>query len=213
MGNADVDSLRILASKALCKLINELVEKVKLLSSNKDKSPMSSVNNLADDEKCKHYTSFATPAVFIAVFDLLKPGMNGENVKLVSAPNAHTGRGRRRPLSGKEQFLLTLMRLRRGFSTKHLEWLFRIDKSTVSRIFASWVNFTYLRLSAIPIWPTKEHVDQTMPQTFKTRVIIGCTEIYCEAPTSLELKGNMYSDYKGRDAFQTKMSFSKLVIF
>ena len=134
LGNADVDSLRILASKALCKLNNELVEKVKFLSSNEDKSPIFSVNNLADDEKCKHYTGFPNYAVFIAVFDLLKPGMNGENVKLVSAPNAHTGRGRRRRLSGEEQFLLTLMRLRRGFSTKHLEWSFRIDKSTVIRI-------------------------------------------------------------------------------
>ena len=71
----------ILASKALCKLINELVEKVKLLSSNKDKSPMFSVNNLANDVKCEHYTGFP----------MLKPGMNSENVKLVSAPNAHTG--------------------------------------------------------------------------------------------------------------------------
>ena len=133
MGNADVDSLRIFASKALCKLINELVEKVKLLSSNRDKSPMFTVNNLADDEKCKHYTGFPNHAVFIVVFDLLKPGMNGENVKLVSAPNAHTGRERRRRLSGKEQFLLTLMRIRRGFSTKHLEWFFRIDQSKVSR--------------------------------------------------------------------------------
>ena len=207
VGNANVDSLRILASKALCKLNNELVEKVKLLTSNEDKSPIFSANNLADDEKCKHYTGFPNYAVFIAVFDLLKPGMNGENVKLVSAPNAHTGRGRRRRLSGKEQFLLTLMRLRRGFSTEHLEWLFRIDKSTVSRIFVSWVNFIYLRLSAIPIWPTREQVDQTMPQTFKdsfpkTRVIIDCTEFYCEAPTSLELKGNMYSDYKGRETYK-----------
>ena len=181
---------------------------------------MFSLINPSDDEKCKHYTGFSNYAVFIAVFDLLKPGMNGENVKLVSAPNAHTGRGRRRQLSGKEQFPLTLMRLRRGFSMKHLEWLFRIDKSTVSRIFVSWVNFIYLRLSAILKWPTREQVDQTMPQTFKdsfpkTRVIIGCTEVYCEAPTSLELKGNMYSDYKGRETynpFQTKMCFSKLVI-
>ena len=54
VGNADVDSPPILASKALCKLINKLVEKVKLLASNKNKSPMFSVNNLADDEKCKH---------------------------------------------------------------------------------------------------------------------------------------------------------------
>ena len=54
---------------------------------------------------------------FFAVFDLLEPGMNGENVKLVSVLSAYTGRGRRRRLSGKGQFFLTLIRLWRGFST------------------------------------------------------------------------------------------------
>ena len=116
LGNANVDSLRIFASKALCKLSNKLVEKVKLLSSNKDKRPIFSAINMTDDEKCKHYTGFPKYAVFIVVFDLLEPGMNGENVKLVSVPNAYTSRARRRRLSGKEQFLLTLTRLR-GFST------------------------------------------------------------------------------------------------
>ena len=72
---------------------------------------------MTDDEKCKHYACFPKYAVFIVVFDLLEPGMNGDNVKLVSVPDAYTGRARRRRLSGKEQFLLTLMRLRRGFST------------------------------------------------------------------------------------------------
>ena len=41
---------------------------------------------MTDDEKCKHYTRFPKYAAFIAVFDLLEPGMNGENVKLVSVP-------------------------------------------------------------------------------------------------------------------------------
>ena len=72
---------------------------------------------MTDDEKCKHYTGFLKCTVFILVFDLLEPVMNGENAKLVSVPNAYTGRARRRRISGKEQFLLTLMRLRRGFST------------------------------------------------------------------------------------------------
>ena len=122
---------------------------------------------MTDDEKCRHYTGFPKYAVFFAVFDLLEPGMNGENVKLVSVLNAYTGRGRRRRLSGKGQFLLTLIMLWRGFSTWRLEWLFGIDESTGSRIFVSWVNFIYLCLSAIPIWPTREQIDQTMPQTFK----------------------------------------------
>ena len=118
MGNANVDSLRISACKALCKLNNDqLVQQVKLLTSNKDKSPIFPMINMTDDEKCKHYTGFPKYAVFIAVFDLLEPVMNGENVKLVSVPNAYTGRGNRRRLSGKGQFVLTLMRLWRGFST------------------------------------------------------------------------------------------------
>ena len=90
---------------------------------------------------------------------------------------------------------------------EHLGWLFRINKSTVGRIFVSWVEFAYLRVSAIPIWPTREQVDQTMPQTLKdsfpkTRVIIDYTELYCEAPTSLELKENMYSDYTVRETYK-----------
>ena len=90
---------------------------------------------------------------------------------------------------------------------EHLGWLFRINKSTVGRIFVSWVEFAYLRVSAIPIWPKREQVDQTMPQTLKdsfpkTRVIIDYTELYCEAPTSLELKGNMYSDYTVRETYK-----------
>ena len=36
----------------------------------------------------------------------------------------------------------------------------------------------------------------------KTRFIIDCTEFYCEAPTSLEPKGNMYSDFKGRETYK-----------
>ena len=42
--------------------------------------------NVTDDEKCKHYTGFPKYAVFIAMSDLLEPGMNGENVKRVSLP-------------------------------------------------------------------------------------------------------------------------------
>ena len=88
------------------------------------------------------------------------------------------------------------MKLWSGFFTWRVEWLFGIDETTGSRIFVSWVNFIYPCLSAIPIWPTREQVDQTTPQTFKDsypsiHVNIDYSEFYCEAPTSLELKGNM----------------------
>ena len=41
--------------------------------------------------KKRSYTGFPK----YAVSDLLEPGMNGENVKLVSVPIAYTGRGHR----------------------------------------------------------------------------------------------------------------------
>ena len=214
-GNA-INSLRDLALKAVQKAFNalsaankQLTEQVKILNKKKVDGPVFSVDTIKSDEKCKHYTGFPNYAVSVSVLNLLQPGNNGENIRLVPAPNSHpeTRRGRKRSLTGEQQFLLTLMRIRRGFSTEHLGWLFGIDKSTVSRLFVSWINFMYLRLSCIPTWPTRGQVDATMLQSFKdsypkTRVIIDCTEIYYEAPTSLELKGNMYLDYKGRETYK-----------
>ena len=120
VGYATVDSLRDLATKAVCKRNNDLAEKVRAINSEKDIGPIFSEENLFDEETCKHYTGFPNHAVFIAVFNLLNPGTNGENVRLVSAPNAHSGRGRKRSLNSHQQFLHTLTRLRRGFFTEHL---------------------------------------------------------------------------------------------
>ena len=64
----------------------------------------------------------------------------------------------------------------------------------------------YLRLAQIPLWPTREQIDKYIPSSFKqnflkTRVIVDCTELFCETPTSLELKGHFYSDYKSRNTY------------
>ena len=141
---------------ALSSANKQLTEEVEILSRKKADGPVFPVDVIKSDEKCKHYTGFPNYAVFGSVLNLLQPGNNGESFRLVSAPNScpETRRGRKRSLAGEQQFLLTLMRIRRGFSTEHLGWLFGIDKSTVNRLFVSWVNCMYLRLSAVPIWPT-----------------------------------------------------------
>ena len=59
----------------------------------------------------------------------------------------------------------------------HLAHLFKISQSTVSRIFISWINFMYLKLGQINIWPSRKVLDESMPEAFKekypsTRVII-----------------------------------------
>lgn len=94
-----------------------------------------------------------------------------------------------------------MCRLRQGFPEEHLGHLFQISTSTVSRIFISWINHMYLKLGQINIWPTRKAIDVTMPEDFKqkygsTRVIIDCTEVKCQMPSSLHLNGELFSNYK-----------------
>lgn len=94
-----------------------------------------------------------------------------------------------------------MCRLRQGFHEQHLAFLFGISQSTISRIFISWINFMYLRFGTINIWPTRDEIDKTMPEDFKakypeTRVILDCTELKCQMPSSLLLNSRLFSSYK-----------------
>ena len=73
--------------------------------------------------------------------------------------------------------------------------------ATVSRIVITWSHFVYLRLGSFNIWPNRETIDRNMPESIKkkfpsTRVIIDCTEIKVETPSSLVLVSELFSTYK-----------------
>ena len=115
--------------------------------------------------------------------------------------------GRKRKLSTLNEFFMVLVRLRLGLFEQDLAHRFGVHKSTVNRICISWVNFMYLKFGYINIWPTREMVDQAMPLSFKdkfpkTRVIIDCTEIKCQTPSSLVLHSETYSSYKSHTTFK-----------
>ena len=91
--------------------------------------------------------------------------------------------------------------LRQGFHGQHLAFLFGTSQSTVSRIFISCLNFMYLCFGSINIWPIRDKIDKTMPEDFKakypkTRVILDCTELKCQMPSSLLLNSRLFSSYK-----------------
>lgn len=59
----------------------------------------------------------------------------------------------------------------------------------------------YLKFGQVCIWPSKEVIQKTMPADFKekfpsTRIIIDCTEVFCEMPSSLLLNSELFSSYK-----------------
>ena len=169
-----------------------------------------------DDSSIKFYTGFPNWDTFDAVFKYLNPGNEGQNISYwVSKLNLNVSagvyegendelirkRGTSRSLRPVDECFAVMYRLRQGFAEEHLAHLFQVSLSTISRIFITWINFMYLKLGQINIWPTRGKVNETMPEDFKqkyssTRVIIDCSEVRCQMLSSLHLNGELFSNYK-----------------
>ncbi|VDI76511.1 Hypothetical predicted protein [Mytilus galloprovincialis] len=94
-----------------------------------------------------------------------------------------------------------LCRLKCGLLTQDLAVRFNCHISTVSRKIITWSNFLYFVLGSFNIWPNKYNIEAKMPAVFRmlypsTRVVIDCTEIKTERPSSLALGSKCYSSYK-----------------
>ena len=102
---------------------------------------------------------------------------------------------------------MTLVRLRLGLMEQDLAYRFELSQPTVSRIIITWINFMYLELKKIPLWPPKEVVQANMPKVFKdkyprTRVIIDATEIYIDQPRLPKIQQMTFSNYKNSNTFK-----------
>jgi len=102
-----------------------------------------------------------------------------------------------------DQFFLFLHKLRVGSLDQDLADKFNVSVSTVSRTVITWANALYVILGSQNIWPTREQIKQYMPAAFNalypdTRVVIDCTEIAIQCPSSMVLRSELYSSYKGR---------------
>ncbi|XP_064462707.1 uncharacterized protein LOC135373434 [Ornithodoros turicata] len=154
------------------------------------------------------YTGLPSYGHFEALQVYLHPGENGYNVlRSEDASTARSAAGRKRKLSPENELFLVLVRLRLGLLEADLAHRFSITQSTVSRICTSWINFLYVKLSALPLWPPREVINATMPPQFaekyaSTRVILDATEIRCEVPSSLSLQSSTYSSYKSSNTFK-----------
>jgi hypothetical protein len=107
-----------------------------------------------------------------------------------------------------DQFFLFLNKVRVGNFDFDLADKFNISVSTVSRIVITWANFLYTILGKDRIWPSRAKIQKCMPSDFRkhfpnTRVILDCTEIYTQNPSSLVLKSKLYSNYKSRSTFKS----------
>ncbi|XP_065062453.1 uncharacterized protein LOC135689233 [Rhopilema esculentum] len=134
-----------------------------------------------------------------AVNNLIYVGSNTNASKIISAD--HIKRGPKRSLPAEQEFFLVLVRLRLGLLEEDIAYRAGISTTQFSRIWITWLDFLQSKFRSYPIWPSKSSVMKTMPNCFKetypsTRVIIDCTELYIERPSSLRSQNATYSNYK-----------------
>lgn len=142
-----------------------------------------------------YYTGFDNFAHYMLFFQMLGPATNCLSYQFSA-------------LEPVDQLFLTLMKLRQGKDNFELSLLFNISQSTIASIFRTWINFLYFQLREINIWPSREVVQQHMPEGFarlfgNTRVILDATEIPIAKPADVNAQSSTFSTYKNRNTLKT----------
>ena len=171
-----------------------------------------------DNAKVAFYTGFSSYACLQAFYQFLGPAAScliysKKQEEHLVQKGGESKMFRPRSLPPIEELFLTLVRLRLGLLEQDLAYRFNISQSTVSRITCTWINFLYLKLKEIPLWPPRELVRANMPKQFKgqystTRVIIDATEIYVEQPKLPELQQMTFSNYKNDNTYKSLIGIS-----
>ena len=183
--------------------ISDLVQQVEDLKGTR----FGAENISKDSELLTFYTGFVSKERFDSFYSWVEPYAK----TMIKWSQIQRERGKenykRRCSSGNfalslyDQLFLFMIRLRLGLLETDLGVRFNISTSTVSRIILTWANYLYTMLGQVPIWSTTAQIKNSMPQCFKTtypktRVILDCTEIKVQRPSSKVLNSEFYSAYK-----------------
>lgn len=160
-----------------------------------------------DNSLINFYTGFTSYMSFIVFFNCIKPTAQNMQSAYYQGSDTISLAGRRRSMLLVDEFFMFLWRLRAGLLEQDLSVRFNCSWSTVSRKIVTWVNFLYISLGSIPLWLPKSEIQRLMPEEFKnlypnTRVVIDCTEIRIQRPSSLVFNSQSFSNYKGANTFK-----------
>ncbi|XP_046556080.1 uncharacterized protein LOC124265345 [Haliotis rubra] len=170
-----------------------------------DKPTLTYEDIRCSDESVMFYTGVPDSSTFEALFDEM---YDDEQVYSDTSDG-----GRPHALRQIDEFFMILMRLRLGLLLDDLAYRFRISRATCGRLCNKWFDYLYVQLSFLVQWPSRENVNATMPDSFSTnypttRVVVDCTEIWTETPSSLQLQSLLYSDYKSHMTYKALIGIS-----
>lgn len=195
--------------------------KIKLKHSNKYKGLK--CGDLKTDKEVNLLTGIPTRQAFNVIFDMVNS--NVKKVRYWYGPKKSTLKGRKfkkspkkfgpkRELTKKDEFLLTMMKLRLGSTNVDLAQRFSVSATTVTNIFTTWVKVLASELGCLIYNPTFEVFRRTLPAKFqkpgysKVRHIIDCTEVFIETPSDPALKAATWSDYKHHNTAKILVSIT-----
>ena len=162
-----------------------------------------------NDKSCFQFTGVPSVSLLKRIFSWLKPAtkkLKLWNGKKKLCNTGKFGGRKRKALSLYEEYILTLVRIRRGYDVVILAYQFGVTTSQVVRVVTSWINFLAKCFKPLIKWPTTETVKGNLPSTFKdfprTKVIIDCTEIYVEKAFRPSAQRSTWSSYKHNNTFK-----------
>ena len=77
----------------------------------------------------------------------------------MTRPTAHK-------LPVEDEFLLVLMKLRMGLSNIDLAERFCVAESTVNNVFLTWINYIFVTIGSLKIWPHRDVILKNSPEEF-----------------------------------------------
>ncbi|XP_065642488.1 uncharacterized protein LOC136074115 [Hydra vulgaris] len=146
-------------------LTNQLKKsKIKQTVKLKQKFSWRLVNN---DKRMNFYTGISSIAIFNVIFGLLKPFL--PSIRYWRGPKHSRSKVKQlksiskcKLLSHKEEFLMTLMRLRLGLLNEDIADRFDISKALCSNIFTTFIRIiAYILGNAIIVWLPSEVIKKT----------------------------------------------------
>ena len=207
--------------KSKVSMINSQLEQTQVQLARLQKA-LFSVDKLKDDDSAtRFYTGFQNFSALMATFQYLEPklsqlcywhGRRSCTSGISYHKQSSSKPGRKHSLSTLEEFLLVLLRLKVGLFVSDLADRFGISQSQVSKIFTTWICFLYHELPTLFPFPSKDLILENMPAQFKefpkTRIILDCTELFIETPSSMVSQSQTWSEYKHHNTWKALVGIS-----
>ncbi|XP_041965031.1 uncharacterized protein LOC121723432 [Alosa sapidissima] len=170
-------------------------------------------------EDIRYYTRFPSYRHLMAFWDLIEAAttkmvrVTRARKNYVASTITESPLTRPTKLLPIDELFLFLTYLSTGCTQRELGHRFNIHRTTVSRIIVTWANFLYSLLGSICIWMSPTAVKANLPQAFDgnysdTNIILDCTELRCQTPSSLLLQSEVFSTYKSHCTFKAMVGMS-----